>query len=69
MSLRDCILRARAAGELDADRSAAALELFDDLERGYSKRMNGDAAKRQAAADTIVAVERETVEKIRRDRL
>ena len=65
MSLRDCINRAVAAGEMDPGRANRAQGLFDELEAEFRGRMNRDEAARQAAAKTLEAVKREAAERAR----
>lgn len=69
MSMRDCIGRAVEGGEMDPGRAAEALDLFDDLERGFSRRMGADEAARRAGAEAFRILRTNAVEKRRRDLL
>jgi hypothetical protein len=51
MSLKDCLDRATAAGEIDRSRAAAAFERFESLAAEYERTMPRAAAEAAALAD------------------
>lgn len=66
MSMKDCIDRAVAAGELDAERAAGARDLFEELEEAYAREGSPADAARRAARDTSIAMRHQAAEKRRR---
>ncbi len=66
MSLRDCISRAVAGGELDPDRAREAMGLFDELEQRYRGSLGPGEAARRARRETLDSVKKAAVERARR---
>lgn len=69
MSLRDCIGRAVAGGEMDPGSAREATELFDELVEDYGRRFSDTEARRRAGADTVSALRRDRAERRRRELL
>ena len=66
MSLRECIVNAKAEGTITDKQATDMLNIYDGLFDSYSKTMGPGAATKQAGRDTFKATEKNVYEKKRK---
>ena len=66
MSLRECIVNAKAEGTMTHKQATDMLNIYDGLFDSYSKTMGPGAATKQAGRDTFKATEKNVYEKKRK---